>query len=69
MKLSDQVILVTGARRGLGAAIARGLRSRGRRVVVHYRRSAKAANNLVAPRRARLRSKVASLSVVTLIAW
>jgi 3-oxoacyl-[acyl-carrier protein] reductase len=47
MKIADQVVLVTGAGRGLGAAIATAFAREGARVVVNYRRSTEAANTLV----------------------
>lgn len=48
MKLEDQTVLVTGAGRGLGAAIACAFAREGARVVVNYRRSREAAESLAA---------------------
>ena len=47
MQLAEQVVLVTGAGRGLGSAIARAFADAGARVVVNYRRSRAAAEALV----------------------
>lgn len=47
MQLAEQVVLVTGAGRGLGNAIARAFAGAGARVVVNYRRSREAAEALV----------------------
>jgi pteridine reductase len=44
--LDDQVILITGAARRVGAQIARTLHAAGARIVVHYRSSAAAAKQL-----------------------
>ncbi|ANY17136.1 3-oxoacyl-ACP reductase [Bordetella pseudohinzii] len=46
MDISAQTILVTGAGRGLGAAIARALAQAGARVIVNYRRSKRQAEAL-----------------------
>jgi 3-oxoacyl-[acyl-carrier protein] reductase len=48
MRINEQVVLVSGAGRGLGAAIARAFAHEGARVIVNYRRSAKAAQELAA---------------------
>lgn len=47
MQLNQQVVLVSGAGRGLGAAIARAFAGQGARVAVNYRRSEEAARALV----------------------
>lgn len=47
MQLAEQIVLVTGAGRGLGSAIARVFAGAGARVVVNYRRSREAAEALV----------------------
>lgn len=44
--LTDKVVLVTGSGRRVGAAIARRLHAAGARLVLHYRRSAVAADDL-----------------------
>ncbi len=46
MDISAQTVLVTGAGRGLGAAIARALAQAGARVIVNYRRSRRQAEAL-----------------------
>ena len=46
--LSGKVCLVTGASRGIGAAIATGLADAGGTVVVHYGRSKEAAESVMA---------------------
>lgn len=48
MQFSEQVVLVTGAGRGLGAHIAQAFLDTGARVVVNYRSSADAAEALAA---------------------
>ncbi len=47
MQLSEQIVLVTGAGRGLGAAIARAFAQQNARVIVNYKRSQKQAEALV----------------------
>lgn len=46
--LSEQIVLVTGGARGLGAAICRAFLAQGARVVINYRSSAEAAQALAA---------------------
>ncbi len=46
MELSKQIVLVTGAGRGLGSALARAFAREGARVVVNYRASQEAAEAL-----------------------
>src|ERR1700722_12779196 len=48
MRIADQIVLVTGAGRGLGAAIATAFVREGARVIINYRRSATAAEALAA---------------------
>jgi 3-oxoacyl-[acyl-carrier protein] reductase len=48
MQLHDMVVLVTGASRGVGAALARALGAAGARVCVNFHRSADAAAAVVA---------------------
>jgi NAD(P)-dependent dehydrogenase (short-subunit alcohol dehydrogenase family) len=46
INLSGQTVLVTGASRGIGAAIARGLAAAGARVAIHYGKGREAAEAL-----------------------
>ncbi len=46
MQLNEQLVLVTGAGRGLGQAIARAFVAQGAQVVINYRRSQQAAETL-----------------------
>ncbi|MGX5733684.1 SDR family oxidoreductase [Bosea thiooxidans] len=52
MKFRDRVILVTGASRGIGAAIAKAFAAEGGLVVVNYRANAEAAETIAAQCRA-----------------
>jgi|SRR5690554_950014 len=47
MKISEQVVVVTGAGRGLGLSIARAFLGEGARVVLNFRKSREAAEKLV----------------------
>ena len=47
-ELKDKACLVTGASRGIGAAVARGLGACGARVAVHYRSGRKEAERVAA---------------------
>lgn len=46
MQISEQIVLVTGAARGLGAAIAKAFVAEGAKVIVNYHRSAERAKAL-----------------------
>ncbi|MEX1111323.1 MAG: 3-oxoacyl-ACP reductase [Chthoniobacterales bacterium] len=48
MKISEQLVVVTGGARGLGTAIVRAVHREGGKVVINYRRSAAAAERLAA---------------------
>ncbi|UTT40049.1 3-oxoacyl-ACP reductase [Glutamicibacter mishrai] len=48
LPLEEQIILVTGGARGLGAAISRAFLAAGAKVAINYRSSAQAAEDLVA---------------------
>jgi 3-oxoacyl-[acyl-carrier protein] reductase len=48
MKISEQIVVVTGAGRGLGAAIARSFAREGARVVINYYKSQEKAEQLAA---------------------
>lgn len=48
LELNDKVVLVTGGGRRVGAEISRTLHAAGARVVVHYRRSVRGAQELTA---------------------
>ncbi|WP_210603598.1 3-oxoacyl-ACP reductase [Brevibacterium oceani] len=53
LPLDEQVVLVTGSGRGLGAAIAKAFAHTGSAIVINYRRSADAAEELAEAVRAR----------------
>lgn len=60
--LQDQVALVTGGAKRVGAAIVRALHSAGANVVVHYRQSAQAGEALTAALEAQRRNSTARVS-------
>ena len=53
LPLDEQVVLVTGSGRGLGAAIAKAFAPEGSALVINYRYSAEAAEELAEAVRAR----------------
>lgn len=48
MQISDQIVLVTGGARGVGAATVRAFANQGARVIINWRASADAAQSLAA---------------------
>lgn len=46
MQISDQIVLVTGGARGVGAATVRAFANQGARVIINWRASAAAAQAL-----------------------
>uniref|UniRef100_UPI0032B2C0C6 SDR family NAD(P)-dependent oxidoreductase n=1 Tax=uncultured Brevundimonas sp. TaxID=213418 RepID=UPI0032B2C0C6 len=46
MKIADQIVLVTGGARGVGAAAARAFAREGARVIINWRASGEAAQAL-----------------------
>src|SRR3990167_5611455 len=48
MKIADQIVLVTGGARGVGAAAVRAFAREGARVIINWRASGEAANALAA---------------------
>ncbi|MDH4260382.1 MAG: pteridine reductase [Gammaproteobacteria bacterium] len=60
--LKDKVVLITGAARRIGAAIALGFHERGARVAVHYRSSEAEAMKLVAGMNARRRGSAVAIA-------
>jgi len=66
--LTSQIVLVTGAGRGLGAAIARAFAREGAKVVINYRHSQAAAEKLaeeLGPQAAAIRADVTQPDAVT----
>jgi NAD(P)-dependent dehydrogenase (short-subunit alcohol dehydrogenase family) len=47
MRLKDKVVLVTGASKGIGSALARGTASEGAHVIVHYNNDRRGAESVV----------------------
>ena len=61
MKISEQLVLVTGAGRGLGAALARAFAHEGAKVVINYRQNqvaAQALANVLGPRTLALQADI-----------
>lgn len=48
MKIADQIVLVTGGSRGLGAAVVQAFLGEGARVVINYRNRSDLAGGLAA---------------------
>src|SRR5689334_7288712 len=68
MDFTDQIILVTGASRGIGRAIARQFADKGGRIAVHYNSNAQAAgetlNSLSGSRHLVVQADLADASAV-----
>lgn len=62
LPLTGKAVLITGAARRVGAEIARTLHAAGADVIIHYRRSARDAEALVAELRAKRADSVATIS-------
>lgn len=67
MKIADQIVLVTGGARGVGAAAVRAFAREGARVIINWRASGEAANALaeeIGDRAIALRADVADRAAV-----